>query len=197
MVAVDESIVDLVAHHQQIVTGRDLGQRDERLVRQHGTGRIAGVAQEKRLGARRDGRLDRGGIQREVVLHAGRHEDGHPAVEDHRRLIGHVRGVVQDDLVARIDDGRHGRRHGLGRADRHADLTLRVVIHLIQPRQVPRDGPTQFERAVVAGVVGAPRPKRPHALLDDLWWGREVRLADAQADDVGHRGDHVEEPPDP
>src|SRR4051794_20583325 len=54
-------------------------------------------------------------------------------------------------------------------------------------------GSPQLDRAVVARVVGATGAQRAHALFDDLWRSGEVRLADTEADDVGHRGNDVEE----
>jgi hypothetical protein len=100
---------------------------------------------------------------------------------------------VEDDLVARVDYGGHGRGDRLGRADGDDDLVIRVVADVVQPLQVSGEGPTQLQRPVVAGVVGSAAAQRTHALLDDLWRSGEVRFTDAQTDDVRHGRDHVEE----
>ena len=60
-VAVGEPVVDLVAEDEQVVADGDVGERVLDLVGQDGAGRVARVAEEERLGPRRDRRLDRGG----------------------------------------------------------------------------------------------------------------------------------------
>ena len=76
--AVGEAVVDLVAVDEQVVALGDPGQLVLDRVRQDGAGGVAGVAQEQRLGPRRDRGLDGGGIEREVVLEAGRDVDAVP-----------------------------------------------------------------------------------------------------------------------
>ena len=60
------------------------------------------IAEEQGLGARRDRGLDGRRVQREVVLEAGRDEAGDAAREHDGRHVGHVRRLVEDDLVARV-----------------------------------------------------------------------------------------------
>ena len=99
---VGEPVVDLVAVDQQIVADGDLGDRIGHGIGQDGAGRVARVAQEERLRPRRDGRLDRRRVQREVVLEPGR-DVAHDATGEHdRRHVGDVRRLMEDDLVARV-----------------------------------------------------------------------------------------------
>src|ERR1035437_3906768 len=56
--------------------------------------------------------------------------------------------------------------------------------------------PPQFDRAVVAGVVGPARFEAVNPGLDYLLGRVEVGLPYSEADDVGHRGRDVEEAPD-
>ncbi len=115
--AVRETVVDLVAVDEQVVADRDGRQLVLDLGRQHGPGRVARVAQEQRLGPRRDGRLDRRRVDREVVLEARRDVPDRPTGEHDRRDIGDVRRLVQDDLVARVAGGPEGEIHRLRGAD--------------------------------------------------------------------------------
>ena len=154
---------------------------------------VARVAQEEHLGARRDGRLDGRRVEREAAIGMRGHVDRAAAVEDDRRQVGHVRRLVEDDLVAGVDEGRHGRRDRLRRADGDEQLAFRVVLDPVQPRQVLGQRAAQLERAVVARVVGPPGPseRTPSSMI----WGGVVKSGSPtpEADDVGHRGDDVEE----
>ena len=82
--AVGQPVVDLVAVHEEVVTDGDRGQLVLDLGRQHRAGRVARIAQEEGLGPRRDGRLDGGRIEREVVLEAGGDVAHDAAGEDDR-----------------------------------------------------------------------------------------------------------------
>ena len=167
--AVDQPVVDLVADDDQVVAHGDVGEgaRASSVVK-YRAGGIARVAQEQHLGARRDGRLERLWVQLEVRLGRGRDENRHAAVEHDRGQVGDVRRLVQDDLVARVDERGHGRGHRLRRANRDADLVVGVVGDAVQALQVRRQGAPQLDRAVVAGVVRAAAAQRADALLDDL-----------------------------
>ena len=50
----------------------------------------------------------------------------------------------------------------------------------------------QFKDAVVGGVVRLPRAGRV-CRLPGLRWGGEIRLADAERDDIFHAGGDIEE----
>ena len=174
----------------------DVRQRVGDVVRQDGPGRVARVAQEQRLGPRRDGRLDGGRVQREVILEAGRDVAHDAAGEDDGRDVRHVRRFVEDDLVTRVARRAQRQVDRLGRPDRDQQLGGRVVVDAVSRLEVARQGPPQLERPEVAGVVGAALAQALHARLDDDPRRVEVGLADAQADDVVHRRRDVEEPAD-
>ena len=74
--AVGEAVVDLVAVHEQVVALGDPGELVLDVVVEDGAGRVGRVAQEQRLGARRDRGLDGGRVQREVVLERGSRRGG-------------------------------------------------------------------------------------------------------------------------
>ena len=66
--AVDEAVVDLVAVDEQVVADGDAGDLVLDLVRQDGAGRVAGVVEQDGLGPRRDGGLDLGRVEGEVLV---------------------------------------------------------------------------------------------------------------------------------
>ena len=155
-----------------------------------------GIADEERLRAWRHGRGHGVGIELPGVLFARPHRDRGAAREDDRRQVGDVGRVREDDLVTGVDDRRHRRHERLGRPDRDDDLALGVVAHAVQPLEMGRERGPELDRAVVARVVGATLAQRPDAGLDDRRGRVEVGLAHAEADDVGHRVEDVEEAPD-
>ena len=70
------------------------------------------------------------------------------------RPVRHVRRLVEDDLVARIESGAAGHVERLGGADRDQDLLGGVVADAVQPLEVMGQGAAQLDGAVVARVVG-------------------------------------------
>ena len=115
---------------------RDVGQRVLDVVGEDRPGRVARVAEEERLGPRRDGGLDRRRIEREVVLEAGRDVPHDAAREDDRRDVGDVRRLVEDDLVAGVAGRAEGEVDRLRGADRDQDLGGRVVADAVAVLEV-------------------------------------------------------------
>jgi hypothetical protein len=140
--------------------------------------------------------LDGRGVQGEVVVEGGRDRDDRAAGEDDRRDVGHVRRLVEDDLVARIAGRPQGEVHRLRGPDGDQDLGRRVVRHAIAALQVLRERAPELDRAEVGRVVRPALAPALDARLDDLAWGVEVRLPHPEADDVVHRRDDVEEAAD-
>ena len=131
MAGVDQAVVDLVADHQQIVALGDPGQGTDAIGLKHGAGRIVGKADEERLGARRDGRLDRLGVQLPAVVRRAGHVDRDTAGKDDVGHVGDIRGLGHDDLVTRVDHGGQRHRQRLGRTHRDDHLGVRVVGHVV------------------------------------------------------------------
>ena len=196
VVAVGEPVVDLVAVHEQVVALGDGGQLVLHVIGQDRARGIGWIAQEERLGARRDGGFHGARVEREIVLEARGDQARHAAREDDRRHVRHVRRLVQDDLVTGVAGRPQREVQRLGGTDRDQDLGRRVVPDVVATLQVVGEGAAQLDRPVVAGVVRPALAKRFDAGLDDDPRRIEVRLADAQADDVVHRRGDVEEAPD-
>ena len=125
----------------------------------------------------------------------GRRGDGHrrPAGELDARRVGDEAGLVVDHLVADVQRRAEGGVHALGGAHRDDELRARVVAHAVALQQVLRDELAQLDHPAVGGVVRLPGLEAGDGGAGDRLRRREVRLADGEADDVLHLGQHVEE----
>ena len=179
------------------MTNRDRGKLVLHRLREDRARGIARVAEEQRLRARRDRRLDGDRIEREVVLVAGRDMPHDAAREDDGRHVGDVRRLVEDDLVTRVAGGAQREVDRLRGADRDQQLGRRVVVDAVQALQVAGQRLAELERPVVARVVGAPFAEALDARLHDRPGRVEIGLPHPEADDVVHRGEDVEEAADP
>ena len=119
-------------------------ERGERLGIEHGAGRVARIAQEQHLGARRDRRLDAAGSSANVPSALVGTKTGMPPLKTIAGRYDTYDGSCRIDLVARVDDGRHRRRDRLRRADSDADLRLGVVA---ERRTAGRGGSTARDAA--------------------------------------------------
>ena len=194
---VGQAVVDLVAVDEEVVVDRDPGQLVLDGVRQDRAGRVARIAQEERLRARGDRRLDRRRVEREIVLEAGGDVADDPAREDDRRHVGNVRRFVEDHLVARIARRAQGKVDGLRGTDRDQDLVVRVVPDAVAAVEMGAECAPQLERAEVRGVVGPTLAQALDTGLDDNPGRVEIRLPNPEADDVVHRRQDVEEATNP
>ena len=197
VVAVGEAVVDLVADRRADRGGR-------RSARSRPGPRPGARPPSGCTGSRgtapwsgRDRRLDVGGVEREVVLEPASRRDGtEPPENVTAGDVRHVRGLVEDDLVAGSHVATQRQVDRLGGADGDEDLGRRVVPHAVAPLDVRPRARAAAPRPVVGGVVRPARAEALDARLDDLRRRVEVGLADAQADDVVHRRGDVEEAPD-
>ena len=94
---------------------------------QDGSGRVARIAEEQRLGPRRDRGFDSGRVEREVVLEAGRDVADDAAREHDSRHVRDIRRLVEDHLVARIARRPQRKIDSLRRSDGDQQLGGRVV----------------------------------------------------------------------
>ena len=116
--------------------------------------------------------------------------------ENDRRRVRDVTGLVVQHLVARIDHRAQGQVQRLAHADGDEDFVLRVVGSLERLLHVARELLAQLEQAQVGRVVRRAPFQREERGFADVPRRIEVRLPDAETDDVLHRADDVEEVPD-
>ena len=176
--AVDEPVVNLVGNHGQVVPAREPSESVERVTRQDGAGGIRGIAQQQRLGARRDRGFDGCRVEREPARGASRHRNRCPAGQHDRRGMRRVGGVGDDHFVAGIDNRTGGEVEPFRDSCRDQELVLRVVAELITAFEVAADRFTQVEQAQIRRVVGLTLFNRADGGFADRPGRDEIGLAD-------------------
>ncbi len=194
--AVDQPVVDLVGDDDEVVLLRHGGNLIEALATHHRARGVVGRSDEEGLRPLGDCLLDVGGQELEAVLGAGGDGHGHRAHQLGRRRVGDEAGFGKDDLVTRVEQGRHGQIEGLRDPHRDQNLAGGVVGLPIEFIHLLGDSPPQLDKAGIGGVVGLPPLQRFDSCPDDGLRRVEVRLADAQADHVLHGGGDIEEATD-
>ena len=164
---------------------------------EHRARRVVGVADQQRLGARGDRRLDLGAGDLEGVLEAGWDLHRLTAGEGYLGGVGHEARLRHDHLVARVEQGGHRQVQRLADAYRDQDFAVRVVVDTVKRLEIGADGPAQLSRAGIGGVARLAVLEAGDAGLQDHVRRDEIRLADAEADDVLHRRGDVEKLADP
>ncbi len=120
----------------------------------------------------------------------------HAACQRHLRLVGDKAGSGDDDFIAGVEQGSHGQVQRFGYPHADDELRLRVVGHPIQAVKVRRKRLAQLQAPGIGGVVRLPAIEGTHARLQNVLRGLEIRLADAQRDDIMHGGNDVEKAAD-
>ncbi len=197
VVAVHETVVDLVGDDQEIMTSGQGRDRLRPLAREHGPGRVVGIADQDGLGVRRDALLHGLSGHLEALCDRGWQGDGQASSEGDLRLIGDKGRCRDDDLVPWIEHGGQGQVEGLRDTDGHQELGLRIVANTILPLQVIGKSNAQLQDAGIGSVLGIPSLQRAKAGLENGIGCGEIRLPDAEGDHVVHRGGDIEESPDP
>ena len=89
-------------------------------------GRVVRRVEDDRLGPRRERPAQLVGVER-PVRRAQRHPDRLRPGEERVGAVVLVEGLEDDDLVAGVDQGEHGRHHALGRAAADGDVLVGVA----------------------------------------------------------------------
>jgi hypothetical protein len=107
------------------------------------------------------------------------------AGEDGREQVDRVAGRRHEREVARLDQHPQQVREALLRADRRDRLGLGIELDAEPARVHLADGSAQVRDAAARGVAVVPRPpRRLGELVDGDLRRRDVRVAEAQVDDV-------------
>ncbi len=188
-VVVDELAVDLVGDDVDVLAADDLGQGQELVPAVGCAGRVRGVVEEEGLGRRRDRGLERLWRQEEAVLFARRDDDGLALGQVHALGVGDPEGRRDDDLLALVDQGLDEVEEGRFRAGGDDDL-LGAVLEAVVLLEPLGDGLAEGGDAVVLRVFREIVPDGLDPGVLDVLRRREIRLADAQVDDVEALGLH-------
>ena len=184
LAVIDHLVVDLVRHHRHI---GEVGQPCDELVdlrlRRHAACGVGGRVDDQQPRPRRDQGEGLLGREGEAVLLADRHRDRRRAgVFDHR-AVNRKAGVRIQDLGAGLAEHQDRHEHGDLAAghDHHAlgrDLDGEALV------QIGGHGLAQRQDAVGRRVAVVAVAQGLHRRLDDMLRRREIRLADAEIDDV-------------
>ena len=185
----DEAGVDLVGDDVDVLALHDLGQGQELVLTVSAAGRIGRVVEDEGLGRRGDRGLERLGGQEEAVLLAGRDYDGLALGQRDALGVGHPVGRGDDDLLALVDEGLDEVEEGALGPGGDDDLLGRVFDPEVLLEALG-DGLAQGEDAVAIGVSCEVVADGLDPGLLDVLGRREIRLADAEVDDVDALGLH-------
>ena len=177
-------LVDFIGHHHDLrMVGQHSHQSGQLFAAVDRAGRVGGRAEYQHAGLGRDGSFQLGRSNLEVLLDAGRYDDGAPLSQLHHFRIAHPEGSRYDDLIARIDQGEDGVAYRLlGTVGTR--YLCSGILQAVLVLQLGHDGVAQRRIAgyrriarevVVDGLLGC---------LLDVVGGVKVGFADTQVDYV-------------
>ena len=158
-----------------------------------GAGGVGRAIQQQQAGARRDGRFQLGRRELVASLRARGHDDRHAICQQHHIGVGHPIGRWNDSFVARIQQGGAEVIEGLLGATGDQNLLARVIETVVTP-ELGDDGVLQFRGAIDAGIARLALANGGHTGIRNVGGGIEIRLADAQADDISARRLQLQHP---
>ncbi len=162
------------------------------LFQENRAGRIAREVEHQHTRLRRDGLLQHGAREAELIFGTRLDADRHAAGHQDGRSVAHEAGLVVDHFVAGIGDRAQSDVDGLADAHRHENLRLRIVFRAELARDIAADGLAQAGIAPVRRVVRLATLQGGHGLVAHRLRRVEVRLTHAQRNHVLARGDDVE-----
>ncbi len=175
--------VNFVREDEQIVFADERRDLREFVAGHRRAGRVVRVTQHEHLGVRRPRRFERVTGQYELVVRGGRNRKRVAARKRDARNVRDVRRLRNRNCVAGIDKRAHGEVDGLARSGSHQNLAIRIVLQIVSldvvgnrlsevsPPSIGGVGRFPALQRVDCGGAGGPRRG-------------EIRLSDAQRDDV-------------
>ena len=154
-----------------------------------GAGRVVRVVQPQQLRAGGVGGGHLVEAWQPAVLLAQRERKRVAAREHRRDLVHGVAGRRADREIAGVDEAQRQVPDALLRADQRDHLGLRVERHAVAALIPARDGFTELRQALALRVAVVGRVLgRALQRFDDVRRGRQVRVADAERDDIDAPG---------
>ena len=193
LAAVREVAVNFIRDDDEVVLLRKLRDGEEILARHDRARRVVRVADEQHFRLFRQMLLELGGSDAKFVLELRRHRDGHAACEDRAGLVRDVARLGDQHFVTRREQRAHREVECFADTDCHEHVGLGIVVRIIAVGIVLADFFAELERAAVRRVRRVALLEAVDAALTDRPRRDEIRLADAERDDVFHLRCDVEE----
>ena len=145
---------------------------------------------DRNPGAGRDPGLDIGGLHPEALFRAQGHRHGGRTGLGNQALIGRIKRVTDQHLIARLHQrSQHGIKDGLGAGQAHDLIAPDLAA---TTRGIARGkGSDEARFAPAVGIAGPSRGHRPDSLGGEFGRGRHVGLTDGKFDDVVTGGFHL------
>ena len=159
------------------------GERIDLGLRSHAAGRVGRAVQDHQPGPVGDPVQHLAGAEGEVPLFGqfDRHRRGAGKADD--RFVDREAGVGVENLGAGLAEHHQGEEHGR-LAARHDQHGRRIDLDPAMAQDVRRHGLAQPGHAGRRGIAVMAVGERPRRRLDDMVRGFEIRLADAEIDNV-------------
>lgn len=184
---VGQLAVDFIREDNEIMTNTDCGDFFEFRRLHRGAGRIRREIQHESAGAGCDDLFQILGAQGKSILRAGADGHGNAMRHSDRGGVRNIAGLVVDHLVAGIQQGAEREIDRFGDAHGDKNLGKRFVADGEMFVDVIGNTPAQARQTEIRGVASAPPLQSVNGRLADVPWRGEVRLADAERDDIIHR----------
>ena len=191
---VDDVLVDLVHDGVYVVLDAQIRDDLQLIIGEHLAAGVGGVADEDGLGTLAEGVLQHIGVKPEGRGDQ-RHKDGLAVSHNRLGVVVLKIGGENDDLVPGVGEGEDGVHHGLGGADGHDDLPVRVQPAAHEAAALPGQGRAEVGRAhgdgVLVGALVAHLRQPVHHLLGGIEVGESLGQIDGPHvhGDAGHPAD--------
>ena len=194
MAVIDDMLVHLVHDGVHVVLDAQVRNELQLVVGEHLAAGVGGIADQNGLGPLLEGVLQDLWVEAEVRGRQG-HVDGLAVRQDGLGMVVLEVGGEQDNLIPRVGQGEDGVHHGLGGADGHHDLRIRVQGAAHEAAALPGQGLTEVGCAHGNGVLVGAQMAHLRQTVHHGLGGIEVREPLGQVDgsrvnsDPGHPAD--------
>ncbi len=176
--------VNLIRQHKEVVLHTDGSNLLQRLARSNRTRGVRGKIQHQHLGTRGNGSLQFGWIQCKKIINTRLHRLGRTVSHHHRGSVAHIAGLMVQHLIPWIQQTTQRQVNSLAHSHRGQNLTQRVIFHMEEIRHILADSAAQTLQAIVTCVSRMSLLQGRNGSLADIPRGHEIRLANAQGDNI-------------
>ena len=185
--------VNLVGHHQEIVSAGQFGNSFEIRRFESRAGGIIREVQDERLGPRADLCGDRVGREAKILFVPSVEHDRASVCQLDDRTVRNVARFVIEHFITGIECGTKGQIHGFTHTRGYEDLVGRRILDTEELRDVFGDPPAKLGQSQVGSVCGGPLFQCVHGSIANVPGCRKAGFAHSKTDRVGDVVDDIEE----